>query len=114
MVSGLYLGFSIYRIKKLIAKKEDLVNTKIMTLHALSFGIYMLSNIVSVTVLGLYSWGHIPEGYYLASDIFTVVCSALTQEMMCYIFWNMENIKEPVEEINDEVHVEEVDQNDDL
>ena len=32
VISGTYLGLSIHRIKKLITQKEDLINTKIMTI----------------------------------------------------------------------------------
>ena len=56
IISGIYLGVAIYRIKKLITEKEDLVNTKIMVIHAATFGIYMFSTLVSVSVFGLYSW----------------------------------------------------------
>ena len=92
IVSMIYFGFSILRIKKLITENEDVINTKIMTVHAATFSIYMLSTFVSVVGFGLYSWGLIAIKYYLMSDIFNIVCSVLTQAMICYIFWNMENI----------------------
>ncbi len=38
----------------------------------------------------------------------------MTQSMICYIFWNMENIEEPYVENDVELHIEEVDENDDL
>ena len=92
IVSMIYFGFSILRIKKLITENEDVINTKIMTVHAATFSIYMLSTFVSVVGFGLYSWRLIALKYYLMSDIFNIVCSAITQAMICYIFWNMENI----------------------
>jgi hypothetical protein len=114
IISGFYLGFSIYRIKKMATEKDDLVNTKIMTIHAASFGIYMLSSLVSVVMLVLDAWYDVPYGYYLASDILNIICSSLTQAMICYIFWNVDNIKESNNENNDEVFTEEIDENDDL
>ena len=57
IISGVYLGLSIYRIKKMITQKEDVVNTTIMTIHAATFTIYMLSTFVSVIILGLDAWG---------------------------------------------------------
>ena len=68
-----------------------------MTLHALSFSIYMFSTIVTVIAFGLNAWGYISYEIYLMTDIFNIICSSFTQAMMCYIFWNMENIQEPVE-----------------
>ena len=53
IVSGIYLGLSIYRIKKLITAKKVQVNTKIMILHAATFSLYMLITIVAVLFLGL-------------------------------------------------------------
>ena len=114
IVSGVYFGLSIYRIKKISTEKEDLVNSNALNLHAASFGIYMFSTIVSVVVLGLDAWYDLPYGYYIASDIFNMICSSLNKAIICYIFWKMDNIKVPIEEKNYEVYVEEVDENDDF
>ena len=78
IVTGIYFGFSIFRIKNLINESENLINTKIMTVHAATFSIFMLSTIVSSVGFGLYSWRIIDIHYFLMSDIFNYVCSAIT------------------------------------
>ena len=83
IVSGVYFGLSIYRIKKISTEKEDLVNSNALNFHAASFGIYMFSTIVSVVVLGLDAWYDLPYGYYIASDIFNMICSSLNQAIIC-------------------------------
>ena len=47
------------------------------------------------------------------ADIFNITCSSVTQAMICYIFWNIDNIQPPVvrgQSIHDEVQVEETDE----
>ena len=46
IISGLYLGVPIHQINKLIKEKQLQVNTKIMMVHAATFGIYVLSIII--------------------------------------------------------------------
>ena len=92
IISGSYFGFAIYRVKKLIIEHKDLVNTKIMSMHAISFSVYMLSTIVSVVALGLSAWGIISYEIYWATKIFTIFCSSITQALMCYIFCNIGSI----------------------
>ena len=45
LVSGAYLGYSIYNIKKKITEKDDELNVKIMFLHAASFILFILSTL---------------------------------------------------------------------
>ena len=44
MISGCVLFYALYKIKQSLKNQPDtLVNIKAMTLHATSFGLYMLS-----------------------------------------------------------------------
>ncbi len=67
MISGIYLGCSIYLIKKLIIEKEDLVNTKIMTLHAAAFGIFMISTLVYVIIFTIKAYSDVQYKYDYSS-----------------------------------------------
>jgi hypothetical protein len=66
-----------------------------MTLHAATFSIYMLSTIITILFLGLGESEVLQSKYYHMADTFTAVCSSLTQAIICYIFWNIENLQEP-------------------
>jgi hypothetical protein len=58
-----------------------------MIFHALTVSIYLLSlfaNAWPVPQNGLFDY---------ATGFLEVFCSRLTQVMICYIFWNMDNIK---------------------
>ena len=119
MISGIYLGCSIYRIMKLITDKEDLVNTKIMTIHAAAFGIYMISTLIFVIIylIAAYSGIHYKYDYISMADNINIFCSSIVQAMICYIFLNIDSIKPPVIRDNsehDEVQVEEIDAHFDL
>jgi len=46
IISALYLGVSIYSIKKLITKRNLIIDTKIMVVQAVTFALYLLSIIV--------------------------------------------------------------------
>ena len=86
-----------------------------MTLHAASFCIYILITIISVIAVGLNSYGLVSWDFYLMTDFLTILCSSVTQAMICYIFWNLENIQEPVTEADDDLpRVEEVDTQPDI
>ena len=74
IISGIYLGFSIYGIKKMITEKEDIVNSKIMTLHASTFTIYIVSTIFYVVFLWLSHIEAISQDSYLMADIFNIIC----------------------------------------
>ena len=56
----------------------------------------MVSTIVSVIIYGLYSWGVVSPDDYVISDTINIFCSTITQAMICYIIWNIDNIKPPV------------------
>ena len=86
-----------------------------MTIHAASFCIYILTTIFSVIAVGLNSYGLVSWDDYLMTDCLAIFCSSITQAMICYIFWNMENIQEPVTETDDDIpRVEEVDTQPDI
>ena len=73
----------------------------------------MVSTIGSVIIFGLYTWKGISVDDYYISDALNIICSTLTQAMICYIFWNIDNI--PAQVVrglseHDEVQVEEIDQ----
>ena len=73
----------------------------------------MLSTIVSVVFYGFYAYDVVPYGYYALADTLSIICSSLTQAMICYLFWNIDNIQplgvRGLPEY-DEVKVEETDQ----
>ena len=96
IISGTYLGVSVYRIKKKITDQEDLANTKIISIHAAVFTFYMISTFVSVLASGLYSWDLIQYEKYCMADTFNIFCSTVTQAMICYIFLNIDSIQPPV------------------
>ena len=73
MVSGLYLGLSIYRIKKLIKAKGIEVNTKIMILHAATFGFYVFSTILW-PLTNMYK----VKDFYIIALASIIVCSSAT------------------------------------
>ena len=117
IISGTYHGKSIYEIKKRITEQEDQLNTKIMTIQSVSFGIYMLSTIFSVVVFGLFAVKAVSIDVYYISDILNTICATINQAMICYICWNIDNIPARVvrgDSEHDEVQVEETDQYFDL
>ena len=89
LISCLYLGVSIYRIKKLIRVKQLQVNTRIMVLHAVIFVIYVVINVFYAAVAA--NWKHPIEDNIVA--VFYVFGSVITQVMICYIFLNMGKIQ---------------------
>ena len=51
MVSGAFLGYALYKIKSFISKEDALlVNLKVMTLHGLAFGLYMVAALINTVV----------------------------------------------------------------
>ncbi len=45
IISALYLGVSIYSIKKLITKRNLIIDTKIMIVQAVTFALYLINSI---------------------------------------------------------------------
>ena len=81
----------------------------------------MLSTTVYVVFFCLYSLEVFPievgVAYYLAADTFCNICSCITQAMVCYILWNIDEIEPEVIRGNsehDQVSVVEVDEHFDL
>ena len=77
----------------------------------------MISTSVSVIASGLYSWDLIQYEKYCMADTFNIICSTVTQAMICYIFLNIDSIQPPVGRgvsEHDEVHAVETDAHFDL
>ena len=66
----------------------------------------MFSTVVSGVFFVLYSWKVLPSfasvTYYLAADIFNNICSCITQAMICFVFWNIDNIETQVVRVSSE------------
>jgi hypothetical protein len=60
-----------------------------MIVHALTVSIYFLSLFVFV-VTSTIIYG---DFLYFATSLLAIFCDRLTQVMICYIFWNMDNIQ---------------------
>ena len=86
-ISAIYLVWSVYRIRKLTKEKKLDINTKIIIVHALTVSIYLLSLFAFA-----WPWQHNLIVQY-AARFLEAFCNRLTQVMICYIFWNMDNIK---------------------
>jgi uncharacterized membrane protein YozB (DUF420 family) len=86
-ISAIYLVWSIYRIRKLTKEKNIEINTKIMIVHALTVCIFLLSLFAFVSII--YGSSFLKD----ATNLLEAFCARLTQVMICYIFWNMDNIK---------------------
>ena len=92
----MYIGVSIYRIKKLINEKELKVNTKLMIIFAAAFGLSILSSIIYFIKLTLQ--GHTFHGnpltvYNVSNKFIIYISFFFTQTLICYIFWNMDSIQ---------------------
>ena len=60
-----------------------------MIVHALMVILYLLSCFAFVVALEILPL----KPFYFAVDILSFFCSSTTQMMICYIFWNMDNIQ---------------------
>ena len=89
LISAIYLVMSIYRIKRLTKENKIEINTKIMILHVSTVTIYLLSLLIYVCGSTVS-----PNKYFVAvAYSLEIFCNHLIQVLICYIFWNMENIK---------------------
>lgn len=95
VISGLYLGYSIFKIKRII-NCHEVLHTKNLTVHAVAFSIYMLSYLLTGVAVGLFAWGKISYNQFLVMDIFKFFCSFVSQLIMLYIFHNIENKKKAI------------------
>jgi hypothetical protein len=86
-ISAISLVWSIYRIRKLIKEKNIEINTKIMIVHALTISIFLLSLFAFASSFYLHGF------VFYGTNLLEAFCDCLTQVMICYIFWNMDNIK---------------------
>ena len=83
-----------------------------MTFHAATFGIYVLISVVSGLFDVFEYLGYVSSACYDLSLILMTLCTSLTQFMICYIFWNIDNIRFvpiPKEEVDGEIQVERTD-----
>jgi hypothetical protein len=94
IVSGIYLFTALYLIKKSVGNGSQ-VNIKAMTLHATSFGLYMVSVLLFIFIwlMYLYSAYIDDEAYSICLGI-TSICSSLSQAVLCIIFWDLGRKKE--------------------
>ena len=78
IISGLFLGFAITRIKKQCEGSTE-VDVKILAMHAFSFGLFMISIVVSFVFFAYYYLTvdrvDIKPRDALITDILCVVCS---------------------------------------
>jgi hypothetical protein len=89
LISAIYLVMSIYRIRRLTKENKIEINTKIMILHVSTVTIYLLSLLIYVCGCTVS-----PNKYFVAvAYSLEIFCNHLIQVLICYIFWNMENIK---------------------
>jgi hypothetical protein len=58
IISGVYLGYSIYQIKQII-NCHEVLHTKNLTVHTVAFSIYMMSYLLTGLAVGLNAWGKI-------------------------------------------------------
>jgi divalent metal cation (Fe/Co/Zn/Cd) transporter len=95
---GACLFFAVHQISKYVDKLGSGINKKALVLHAVSFGLYMLSVIV---VDGFYANYQFKEGQqhqndiyhaqnmFLFSTIFMSVASLFSQLILIAIFWEL-------------------------
>lgn len=112
LLSCVQLCYTIYQIKRII-NNNKLLNQRNLTLHLLAGGITLFAQVFYV-IVGYFTievTNHeICKVYYIAS-MFYGVCLFITQSMVSYIYWSLENTKEAVwQRMNDkreEIHTEE-------
>ena len=95
IISGVYLGYSIYQIKQII-NSHEVLHTKNLTVHTIAFSIYMLSYALTGIAVGLEAWEKISYEQFLVMDDLKFFCSFVTQLIMLYIFHNIESKKKAV------------------
>ena len=78
LVSGLYLGSSIYSIKKKMTEQDDAINVRIMTVHVASFSIYIVSTLLYSVTLLLFAEIDLDYKYFEMADTLSIVCSSIT------------------------------------
>ena len=88
-ISGIYLGLSIFRIRKLTKERKLEINTKIMIVHISTFILFLVISVVYDLPFGLQK----SKEFKHATNLFYNFCSCITQVIICYIFWNMDQIQ---------------------
>ena len=92
MISGVYLGYAIHKIKKHLVDNggRQQLNVAMLVVHLATFGLYMLS----ITVYYVFYTIHYVEyksskmtKVFYYSGIFCAFSNFLAQVCLCLIFW---------------------------
>ena len=89
IMSGIYLFTALYFLSK-FKPNEYQLNLKAMSLHATSFGLYMVSDLLFI--YGYIMYRYLQKMKYETLEIcwgITYICSALSQAILCIIFWKL-------------------------
>ena len=95
ILSGVYLFTALYWISKSVGNNSQ-IDIKAMTLHATSFGLYMVSVLlfIYIYVMSVTTQNTSTKTYVTFWGI-TYICSCLSQAVLCMIFWDLGKKKEP-------------------
>jgi len=91
--SGFILIRSVVSIKRFFVKEEaeDHLNTDMLIRHAVCFGLYIVTTAVYFIALGVWTLNPTDQTYSWAAScgIFFQVGSAISQALLCQIFWEL-------------------------
>ena len=91
-ISGIYLFVALYKIYKVMnAQNAGSVNIKAMTVHAMSFGLYMFSLVCALVVYGLVSETNV--NLNLDALIFMDICAFVSQILLSLILWDLSKVE---------------------
>jgi hypothetical protein len=86
-ISGIYLFIALYKIYKVMSvKNAGSVNIKAMTVHAMSFGLYMFSLVCSLAIYGFVSE---TNGLNMYAWTFNDICAFASQILLSMILWDL-------------------------
>lgn len=100
-VIGVYLGYSLFKIRKLqleTGRPEEL-KLNIFVVHFATFVLYMFSDIIYNLFYEIYWLGNrSTQGWdrFIIAATVSVVCSFISQTCFCYIFWSFSEKLEPM------------------
>ena len=91
IISGIFLGYAIFKIRQLLVQygELDVIKIKVLIVHSLSFSLYILSIIVFSVFSFILLLKENPTNrinYYWA-NIISAVFSFLSQACLCGILW---------------------------
>ena len=91
IISGLFLGFAIFKIRKFLNKKgySHLLDTKILAIHTTTFGFYMVSIVIYTIFLMIdnLNLGKETEKKFYIANIFCNICAFMSLICLCGILW---------------------------